>query len=71
MNRLLTGANWGLAISVTALCATVFVAYWWAANLSLAGQILMHLSIPLWAAGLKIFYVMRIAALRKIELGIE
>lgn len=71
MNRLLTGANWGLAISVTALCATVFVAYSGVSNLSLAGQILAHLSIPVWAAGLKIFYVMRIAALRKMDLGIE
>lgn len=58
-----------MGISFVAFCATIFVAYLGLPNLSLPGQILAHLSIPLSAAGIKLFYVMRIAALRKLQLG--
>ncbi|AZR40617.1 hypothetical protein MTMN5_01166 [Marinobacter salarius] len=31
------------------------------------GQIIAHISIPLWAAGVKLFYVLRLNALRNME----
>lgn len=67
MKRLLIVSSWGLSISVLGFFASVIMAYPWASRFSLMGQIIAHISIPLWAAGVKLFYVLRLNALRSME----
>ena len=67
MKRLLIVSSWGLSISVLGVFASVLMAYPWASRVSIMGQIIAHISIPLWAAGVKLFYVLRLNALRNME----
>lgn len=67
MKRLLIVSSCGLSISVLGFFASVLMAYSWVSRFSLMGQIIAHISIPLWAAGIKLFYVLRLNALRSME----
>lgn len=67
MKRLLIVSSWGLSISVLGVFASVLMAYPWASRFSIMGQIIAHISIPLWAAGVKLFYLLRLNAKRNME----
>jgi len=69
MKRLLALSSWGLSISVLGFFVSVLMAYPWASRFSLMGQVIAHITIPLWAAGVKLFYVLRLNVLRNIEKG--
>ncbi len=67
MRNLLIASSWGLSISVLGFFVSVLIAYPWASRFSLMGQVIAHISIPLWAAGVKLFYVLRLDVTRNMD----
>lgn len=66
MNKLLTVSSWGLSVSVLAFGLSILIAYPWASRFSLVGQVVAHIAILVWAVGIKLFYLIRLTALRNL-----
>lgn len=71
MKRLLALSSWGLSISVLGFLASILMAYPWASRFSLMAQVIAHIAIPVWAAGVKLFYVLRLNTMRNMDKGLN
>ena len=66
METLLFRANWAMAWSLSGLVLTVLVAYPMAHYFPMAIQILAHVGTLLFAVGIKVAYVARLAFLSRL-----
>ncbi|EMP56374.1 hypothetical protein MSNKSG1_10883 [Marinobacter santoriniensis NKSG1] len=66
MERFLALANSSLILCVAGLCATILIAYPLAEAFSMAVQILAHIGTLLFAVGVKVSYVARLAFLSRL-----
>ncbi|WP_404364684.1 hypothetical protein [Marinobacter sp.] len=71
MNRLLSWSNGSLLFCLLALVATVVMAYPLADMLPLPGQVAMHIGTLVFATGLKISYIARLASLKSLGLPVH
>ena len=66
MERLLLIANSALAFFLLAIGVCVLVAYPFADHVSMAGQIAAHVSMLIFALGVKVSYIARLVALKEL-----
>ncbi|XOZ33815.1 hypothetical protein ACMDCT_00825 [Halomonadaceae bacterium KBTZ08] len=66
MEKLLVMANSALALSLMIIGACVLMAYPFADHISMAGQIAAHVTMLIFALGVKVSYITRLVALKEL-----